>query len=244
MNFSPKLRRSQWLIRKSPPTPSVFHPSPAIFSSRSSHDSSSILPLRRLLSGWYERMTPEPSGVEWYKVIGRSSPLTGRPLKGHLNGANRNRHPLTHTTSPSPSQPTLPSSSAACVTWPRRGVRGRMINDAFSTCLEWSCPRCTVITHSQAAAAQHNCFLFVDLVYWGERWLRLGEKVFPTVDSGEGVRINKTLRVSLFLRDRDGVHLSLMGKERERSPPLVINYAFYHSRPLIIKRARYAKLTF
>lgn len=48
-----------------------------------------------------------------------------------------------------------------------------------------------------------------------------------------------------FLRDRrDGAHLSLMCKERERSPSLVINYAFYHSRPLIIKRAYYAKLTF
>lgn len=189
---------------------------PAIFSSRSSRDSSSILPLRRLLSGWYDKMTPESSGVKWYKVIGRSSLLTGRPLKGHQNGANRNRHPLTHTSSSSPSHPTLPSSSAACVTWLGRGVRGRMINDAFSTCLEWSCPRCTVITHSQAAAAQHNCFLFVDLVYWGEGWLRLGEKVFPTVDRGDGVRISKILRVSLFLRDREMARTSALYVKKEK----------------------------
>lgn len=143
---------------------------------------------------------------------------------------------------PSPSHPTLPSSSAACVTWPGRGVRGGMINDAFSTCLEWSCPRCTVITHSQAAAAQHNCFLFVDLVYWGERWLRLGEKVFRTVERVEGVGIRQIQFV--FERQRDGAHLSLMCKERERSPPLVINYVSSHSRPFIIKRTYYAKLTF
>lgn len=124
--------------------------------------------------------------------------------------------PLTHTSSSSPSHPTLPSSSAACVTWLGRGVRGRMINDAFSTCLEWSCPRCTVITHSQAAAAQHNCFLFVDLVYWGEGWLRLGEKVFPTVDRGDGVRISKILRVSLFLRDREMARTSALCVKKEK----------------------------
>lgn len=194
MNFSPKLSRLQPLL--------CCVPFPAIFSPPSFRDSSSILPLHRLLSGWYEKMTLEPSGVKWYKVIGRSSQLTGRPLKGHLNGANRNRHPLARTSSPSSSHPTLPSSSAACVTWPGRGVRGRVINDAFSTCLEWSCPRCTVITHSQAAAAQHNCFLFVDLVYWGERWLQRGEKVFPTVDRGELVRISKILRVSFWMTER------------------------------------------
>lgn len=212
MNFSPKLRRSQWLKGEAP----VFRPIPAIFSSRFSSDSSSILPLGRLLAGWYERMTPEPSGVKWYKVIGRSSLLTGRPLKGHLNGANRNWHPLTHTSRPSPSHPTLLSSSAACVTWPGRGVRGRMINDAFSTCLEWSCPRCTVITHSQAAAAQHNCFLFVDLVYWRERWLRLGEKVFPTVDRGEGGCISNILRVSLFVRAREMARTAALCVKKEK----------------------------
>lgn len=127
------------------------------------------LPLHCLLSNWYERVTLGPSGIKWYKVSGRSSLLTGWPLKGLLEGANQVLFlpPLRRIP--------LPNSSAACVTWPGRGVRGRMINDAFSTCLEWSCPHCTVITHSQAAAAQHNCFLFVDLVYWGERWLWLGK---------------------------------------------------------------------
>lgn len=183
--------------------PCVSLPCAAIFAWLCSPDSSSILPRLPLLPGWYERMTSEPSGVKRYKVIGRSSLLTGRPLKGRLSGANRlQRPPPPHVSRPSPSHPTLPSSSAACVTWPGRGVRGGMINDAFSTCLEWSCPRCTVITHSQAAAAQHNCFLFVDLVYWGERWLGLGEKVFRTVERGEGTGISQIFRVSLFLRDR------------------------------------------
>ncbi len=122
-----------------------------------------------------------PSGVKWYKVIGRSSLLTGWPLKGLLEGANQ------VLLLPPKADLPLPSSSAACVTWPGRGVRGRMINDAFSTCLEWSCPHRTVITHSQAAAAQHNCFLFVDLVYWGERWLWLGKMVQCTVYRGEDV---------------------------------------------------------
>lgn len=94
----------------------------------------------------------------------------------------------------------LPSSSAACVTWPVWGVRGRMINDAFSTCLEWSCPHRTVITHSQAAAAQRNCFLFVDLVYWGERWLWLGKMVLCTVYRGDNICMSKFL-VSLYGRD-------------------------------------------
>lgn len=41
------------------------------------------------------------------------------------------------------------------VTWSLTdwSIMMEMINDAFSTCLEWSCPHCTVITHSQAAAA-------------------------------------------------------------------------------------------
>lgn len=73
-----------------------------------------------------------------------------------------------------------------------------MINDAFSTCLEWSCPHRTVITRSQAAAAQHNCFLFVDLVYWGERRLWLGEKVFCTVNRGENVCVFRTLGDFMF----------------------------------------------
>lgn len=41
--------------------------------------------------------------------------------------------------------------------------------------------------------------------------------------------------------ERDGARLGLMCKERERSPPLVINYVFSHIRPLIIKRTYYAK---
>lgn len=162
-----------------------------IFSSLSPCNSSSILPRQCLLSNWYDRMAPGPSGVKWYKVIGRSSLLTGWPLKALLKGANQilPLPPLKRIPPHLPSH--LPSSSAASVTWPGRGIRERMINDAFSTCLEWSCPRRTVITHSQAAAAQHNCFLFVDLVYWGERWLWLGEKVLCRVYRGEGVCVSK-----------------------------------------------------
>lgn len=60
-----------------------------IFSSLSPCNSSSILPRQCLLSNWYERMAPGPSGVKWYKVIGRSSLLTGWPLKALLKGANQ-----------------------------------------------------------------------------------------------------------------------------------------------------------
>lgn len=42
-----------------------------------------------LLSNWYERVTLRLSGVKWYKVIGRSSLLTGWPLKRLLEGANQ-----------------------------------------------------------------------------------------------------------------------------------------------------------
>lgn len=66
----------------------------------SSHHSSPLLPslyvirlpsclLHCLLSNWYESVTLGPSGVKWYKVIGRSSLLTGWPLKGLLEGANQ-----------------------------------------------------------------------------------------------------------------------------------------------------------
>lgn len=171
--------------------PSVCLPSaPAPFFSSSSLSpchSSSLLPLCCLLSNWYERATLGPSGVKWYKVIGRSSLLTGWPLKGLLEGANQ------VLLLPPLRRIPFPSSSAACVTWPGWGVRGRMINDAFSTCLEWSCPHRTVITHSQAAAAQRNCFLFVDLVYWRERWLWLGKMVLCTVHRGEDVCISNIL---------------------------------------------------
>lgn len=111
--FSPKLRLLlvrliRGAVRRQPPhTPSVILPFPAIFSSPSSRDSSPSLPPHCLLPGWYERITPEPSGVKWYKVIGRSPLLTGRPLKGHPNGANRILPLL--ATIPSPRQgPPLP----------------------------------------------------------------------------------------------------------------------------------------
>lgn len=42
-----------------------------------------------LLSNWYEKVTLRPSGVKWYKVIGRSSLLTGWPRKGLLEEANQ-----------------------------------------------------------------------------------------------------------------------------------------------------------
>ena len=98
-----------------------------------------------------------------------------------------------------------------------------MINDAFSTCLEWSCPHRTVITHSQAAAAQHNCFLFVDLVYWGERWLWLGATVLPTVYRDEDV-CNFKIWVTpcvwdpcrLHTCEREDVYLREWERERER----------------------------
>lgn len=70
--------------------PSLFpHAILLLFFPLSPCHSSSLLPLRCLLSNWYERVTPGPSGVKWYKVIGRSSPLTGWPLKGLLEGANQ-----------------------------------------------------------------------------------------------------------------------------------------------------------
>lgn len=112
----------------------------------------------------------------------------------------------------------LPSSSAACVTWPVWGVRGRMINDAFSTCLEWSCPHRTVITHSQAAAAQRNCFLFVDLVYWGKRWLWLGKMVLCTVYRGDNNMYVKIFwchcMVEIYVsQEREDVYLSCEQEE-------------------------------
>lgn len=103
------------------------------------------------LSNWYQVLTSRPAEVKWYKVIGRSAQLTDWPLWVLLLPANQ-----------------IWASPCGEQSRESRGVTMQMIDDAFSTCLEWSCPHHTVITHSQAAAAQHNCFLFVDLVCCGK----------------------------------------------------------------------------
>lgn len=172
LRLSAQILCASSLYQFSPPLPSQYH--------------SSSLPLC-LLSNWYEWVTLGPSGVKWYKVIGGSSLLTGWPLKGLLEVANQ------AAALPPLRRVPLPGSSAACVTWLGWGVSGRMINDAFSTCLEWSCPHHAVITRSQAAAAQHNCFLFVDLVYWGRRWLWSAKTELCTVHRGENICMSRIL---------------------------------------------------
>lgn len=154
-------------------------------SSLSLHHSSPPLPSLHAIR------LPSCLPVPALQLIWESDPsaLRGQVIQGHwqvisadwLTSKRTSGRSQSGLACPPQRRITLPSSSAAWVTWPGRGVRGRMINDAFSTCLEWSCPHRTVITHSQAAAAQHNCFLFVDLVYWGERWLWLGKMVLCAV---------------------------------------------------------------
>ena len=85
----------------------------------------------------FRDMTSGHSEVKWCKVIVRSSHPIGWPLQGLLLPANRLG-----------SRPPPPFDRAGCnlqrggcgchVT--RAGRQQQMIDEAFSTCLEWSCP--------------------------------------------------------------------------------------------------------
>lgn len=103
-------------------------------------------------------VTHSPTDIKaWPLSLQRSSDT--RSLAGQLSWLTD----LCQYTFFTVSQSDMSISLRRVVTW-ARGVTRQMIDDAFSTCLEWSCPHHTVITHSQAAAAQYNSFLFVDLV--------------------------------------------------------------------------------
>lgn len=90
-------------------------------------------------------------------------PFKGQVIQGHwrvrpadwLTSARTSAVSQSHAGVSHSSLPPSLAGPRRRVTWSLTdwSIMMEMINDAFSTCLEWSCPHCTVITHSQAAAA-------------------------------------------------------------------------------------------